>query len=63
MAMEMMQRYNGASQAEIGGYLGGDRLHVVSHERSRIRDRIKDDATIKCWLRELEELLMSGSKI
>ena len=59
MVMEMMHRYSGASQEEIGGYLGGIDYTSVSHERSRMRDRLKDNATVKRWLRELEELLIS----
>jgi hypothetical protein len=59
MVMEMMHRYSGVSQEEIGGYLGGIDYTSVSHERSRIRDRLKDNATVKRWLRELEELLIS----
>jgi hypothetical protein len=59
IVMEMMHRYSGASQGKIGNYLGGIDYTSVSHERSRIRDRIKDNATMKRWLRELEELLIS----
>jgi hypothetical protein len=57
--MEMMHRYSGASQKEIGGYLGGIDYTSVSRERSRIRERLKGSATVKRWLRELEELLIS----
>ena len=57
--MEMMHRYSGLSQEEIGSYLGGIGYTSVSHERSRLRDRLKDNAAVKRWLRELEELLIS----
>jgi hypothetical protein len=58
--MEMMHRYSGASQEEIGGYLlGGIDYTSVSHERRRIRERLRDSATVKRWPRELEELLIS----
>jgi putative transposase len=53
MVMEMMHRYSGVSQEEIGSYLGGIDYTSVSHERSRIRDRLKDNATVKRWLQEL----------
>ena len=59
MVMEMLHRYSGLSQEEIGSYLGGIDYTSVSHERSRIRDRLRDSATVKRWLRELEELLIS----
>jgi chromosomal replication initiation ATPase DnaA len=59
MVMEMLHRYSGLRQEEIGSYLGGIDYTSVSHERSRIRDRLKDNATVKRWLRELEELLFS----
>ena len=57
--MEMLHRYSGQSQEEIGGYLGGIDYTSVSHERSRIRERLRDSATVKRWLRELEEVLIS----
>jgi putative transposase len=59
IVMEMMHRYSGVSQQEIGGYLGGIDYTSVSHERSRIREKLKDSAIVKRWLRELEELLIS----
>jgi chromosomal replication initiation ATPase DnaA len=57
--MEMMHRYSGMGQGEIGRHLGGMDYTAVSHERSRIRDRMKDDAKVKRWGKELEELLTS----
>jgi putative transposase len=58
IVMEMMHRYSGANQEQIGRYLGRIDYTSVSHERSRIRDRIKDNATVKRWLREVEERLI-----
>ena len=59
LVMEMMHRYSGVSQREIGSYLGGMDYTSVSHERSRIRDRMKEDAKLNRWERDLEELLIS----
>jgi len=59
LVMEMMHRYSGMGQGEIGRHLGGMDYTAVSHERSRIRDRMRDDAKVKRWGRELEELLTS----
>jgi hypothetical protein len=55
----MLHRYIRVSQEEIGSYLEGIDYTSVNHERSRIRDRLNDNATVKRWLRELEELLTS----
>jgi chromosomal replication initiation ATPase DnaA len=54
LVMEMMHRYGGMSQGEIGRHLEGMDYTSVSHERSRIRDRMKEDAKVKRWGRELE---------
>jgi chromosomal replication initiation ATPase DnaA len=54
-----MHRYSGVGQEEIGNYLGGMDYTSVSHERSRIRDRMKADAKVKRWGRELERRLIS----
>jgi hypothetical protein len=40
-------------------YLGGMDYTSVSHERSRIRHRMKEDVKVKRWGRELEKLLIS----
>jgi hypothetical protein len=58
LVMEMMHRYSGVAQGEIGSHLGGMDYTSVSHERSRIRDRMKDDVKVKRWGREIEELLI-----
>jgi hypothetical protein len=41
IVMEMMHRYSGANQEQIGSYLGGIDYTSVSHERSRIREKLK----------------------
>jgi putative transposase len=47
LAMEMIHRYSGVGQGEIGGYLGGMDYTSVSHERSRIRKRMEENAKVK----------------
>jgi chromosomal replication initiation ATPase DnaA len=50
--MEMMHRGSRVSHQEIGSYFGGIDYTSVSHERSRIRNKLR--ATVKRSLRELE---------
>jgi chromosomal replication initiation ATPase DnaA len=52
--MEMMHRGSRVSHQEIGSYFGGIDYTSVSHERSRIRNKLRDDATVKRSLRELK---------
>jgi putative transposase len=59
LLMEMMHRFGGISQAQIGSYLGGIDYTSVSHERSRIREKMSDDAKVRRWGKELEVLLLS----
>jgi hypothetical protein len=51
---EMLHRYIRVSQEEIGSYLEGIDYTSVNHERSQIRDWLKDNATVKRWLWELK---------
>ncbi len=59
LVMEMMHRYSGVSQGEIGKQLGVIDYTAVSHERARIRERMGVDTKVKRWRRELESLLIS----
>ena len=49
----------GNYRSQCARILGGIDHASVSQERSGIRDRLKNNATAKRWLRELEELLIS----
>jgi hypothetical protein len=53
MALELMYRYCGASQAQIG-QLGGLDYTAVSRERTRLRNRIESDKSLKKRLHEIE---------
>ena len=59
LVMEMMYRYGGLNQRKIGEYLGGMDYTAVSHERQRIRERMERDSKVKCWVRDLDSLLVS----
>ena len=53
MALELIYRYCGASQARIGQLVGLD-YTAVSRERKRLRDRIESDKRLKKRLQEIE---------
>jgi len=58
MALELMYRHGGASQAQIGELVGLD-YTAVSRERKRLRDRIESDNRLKKRLQEIEVSVVS----
>ena len=59
IAMEMIYRYSGVSQAEIGKMFGGLDYTAVSRERTRLRQRLEELPALRKAVRELESILMS----
>lgn len=59
VAMELMYRYGGVSQAEIGKALGNLDYTAVSRERKRLRERVEKDKTVRAALAKIEISLMS----
>jgi predicted transcriptional regulator len=59
MALELMYRYGGASQARIGELVGLD-YTAVSRERKRLRDRIESDKGLKKRLETIERSVLSS---
>ena len=57
--MEMIYRYSGISQAEIGKMFGGLDYTAVSRERTRLRGRIEEVPALSKAVRGLERVLMS----
>ena len=57
--MELMYRYSGVSQAEIGKVLGNLHYTAVSRERKRLRERVENDKTVKTALEKIETSLVS----
>jgi putative transposase len=58
MALELMYRLGGTSQARIGDLMGLD-YTAVSRERKRLRDRIESDKRLKKRLGEIEASVLS----
>jgi hypothetical protein len=58
IALELMYRYSGASQARIGELVGLD-YTAVSRERKRLRDRIESNKRLKKRLEEIETSVLS----
>lgn len=56
LLMELMYRYGGMSQKEVGEYLGGMDYTAVSHERRRIRERQEGNDTLEKWFDDLQSL-------
>ena len=59
VAMELMYRYGGVSQAEIGKVLGNLDYTAVSRERKRLRERVEKDKSLKTALEKIDRSLMS----
>lgn len=59
VAMELMYRYGGVGQAEIGKVLGGLDYTAVSRERKRLRQRIEKENALRKAMVGLERKLMS----
>lgn len=58
IAMELMHRYGGASQPEIGKVMGDLDYTAVSRERKRLREKIKSERGLKAALDEIGTSLM-----
>jgi chromosomal replication initiation ATPase DnaA len=58
MALELMHRYCDASQTQIGQLVGLD-YTAVSRERTRLRNRIEPDRSLKRRLHEVEISVLS----
>ena len=59
VAMELVYRYGGVSQAEIGKVLGNLDYTAVSRERKRLRERVEKDKSLKTALEKIDRSLMS----
>jgi len=57
VAMELMYRYSGISQAELGRRLGGLDYSAVSRERKRLRERMAVDRQLKGAVEKIESRL------
>ena len=58
IAMELMHRYGGASQPEIGKMMGDLDYTTVSRERKRLREKVKTERGLKAALDEIGTSLM-----
>lgn len=63
LLMEVMYRFCGLKQREIGRELGGIGYTQVSHERGRIREKMERDSKVRRWDKEVESLLIAKTKI
>ena len=59
VAMELMYRYGGVSQAEIGKLLGNLDYTAVSRERKRLRETAENQRALKAALDDIETSLIS----
>ena len=59
VAMELMYRYSGVSQIEIGKLLSNLDYTSVSRERKRLRERIPHDKNVRTALKIIERSLIS----
>ena len=57
VAMELMYRYGGVSQAEIGRVLGNLDYTAISRERKRLRERLEKDKRLKTAVAKIEPSL------
>jgi putative transposase len=57
VAMDLLYRYGGINQREIGQRLGPIDYSAVSRERTRLRERLKVDRRLEKSLREIERIL------
>ena len=63
IAMELMYRYGGVSQPEVGKVMGDLDYTAVSREHKRLRDKIKTEKGLKVALDALGISLMAKVKI
>jgi len=63
MAIELMYRYSGLSQAEIGNKFGGLDYSAVSRERKRLREKLTADRKLSRVMEKLNDELMIKVKI
>jgi hypothetical protein len=54
VALEMVYRYGGMKQAEIGLLFGGLDYTALSRERKRLRERAEQDKKLRQALAEIE---------
>ncbi len=59
VALELMYRHAGISQAEIGRLMGGLDYTAVSRERERLREKILEDKRLSKAIEEIETTLLS----
>ncbi len=59
MVMELMYRYSGVSQAEIGQTLGGLDYSAVSRERKRLREKAQNEKGLRAVFGKIETSLTS----
>jgi chromosomal replication initiation ATPase DnaA len=57
VAMELMYRCGGVSQAEIGRVLGNLDYTAVSRERKRLRERMENDKRLETAIAKIEPSL------
>jgi len=57
VAIELLYRYSAIKQREIGQRLGQIDYSAVSRERTRLRERLKEDRGLERSLREIESIL------
>ena len=62
VAIDLLYRYSGVNQREIGQRLGQIDYSAVSRERTRLRERLKMDRRLEKSLREIEGILDVGSR-
>jgi putative transposase len=59
VAMELMYRHSGVSQAQIGKILGDLDYTAISRERKRLREKVEKERGLKAALDKIEKSLMS----
>ncbi len=57
IVMELMHRYGGLKQEEIGRFLGGVDYTLVSRARKQLREKMERDSKLRKWYRDIESRL------
>jgi REP element-mobilizing transposase RayT len=63
LVMELMHRYGGIKQEEIGRQLGNVDYTLVSRERKRLRENMERDSRLQKWYGDIEARLVARVKI
>ena len=63
MVMELLHRYSGVKQREIGRLLGGLDEGLVSRDRKGIREKMEKNTRVRKWWREIETRLSTEVRI